>query len=160
MNVAVDLGHGTDRGRDMQSQVWTAVLRHIPAEQHNQYMLVTSGGAEIAIQSLLRLEEQFAIVKGRLSGSQDAGRVFFIPYANIDYVGTSQPVKDVDFNAVFDSLVVPASEPLPPISPSGQGTQMRNEPPPRPAIRSEILDRFRSRPGSSAHLPTPRTNGT
>src|SRR4051794_8876136 len=97
----------------MQNHAWIALLRHIPAEQQSRYMLFTRAGTEIAVQSLLRIEQEFAVVKGRLSGSQDAGRVFFVPYESIDYFGTQHPVKDAEFNEVFDSLVLPAAAPAP-----------------------------------------------
>src|SRR5262245_20524354 len=84
--------------REMLGAVWGALIRHIPAEQQNQYMLVTRSGVEIAIQSFLRVEAHLLIFKGRLAGSQEAGRIFFLPYSNIDFIGTALPVKDSDFN--------------------------------------------------------------
>src|SRR5690348_192444 len=84
----------TSREQEMQSCAWVALLRHIPVEQHHHYMLVTVSGTEIAIQGLLRIEQECVVLKGRLSGSQEAGRIFFVPYAQIDYFGTLQPVKD------------------------------------------------------------------
>jgi hypothetical protein len=144
----------------MQSSAWIALLRHIPAEQQNRFMLVTVSGTEIAIQSFLLIEQEFVAFKGRLSGTQDTGRVFFIPYAHIDYFGFSQPVKDAEFNEMFAALVVPAPSlalastpgsvpesdvPAPPEeaveAPADSGSG------PRPAIRSEVLERFRSRSG-------------
>lgn len=126
----------------MHPSAWAAVLRHIPAEQQHLFSLVTQGGAEISVAALVRIEDEFAIVRGRLSGSQDSGRVFFVPYANIDYFGYTNPVKEEDYAAMFDSLEVPkaAAEeeaPAPPARPSVHD---------RPAIRSEVLERFRQRP--------------
>jgi hypothetical protein len=151
----------------MQNPAWVALLRHIPAEQHNQFMLVTSAGIEIAVQSLLRIEQEFVALKGRLSGSQDAGRVFFVPYQNINYFGTTNPVKDTDFNDTFGSLILP--EAVCPVAPSAAAAAqaepglLAGAPPradaPRPMIRSEVLDRYRSRPSSSAILPNGRPNG-
>jgi hypothetical protein len=144
----------------MQNFAWVAVLQQIPAEQHNQYMLVTSGGTAITIQALLRIEQEFVAFKGRLAGSQEAGRVFFIPYDNIDYLGTQEPLKEAEFHNVFGSMVVPASSPASAesaISPSNTGT--RPDSGQRPVIRSEVLDRYRSRPASSVMLPDPRENG-
>src|SRR5262249_57453549 len=102
------------RGKEMQNSTWGALLRHIPAEQQDQYMLVTVSGTEIAIQNLLRIDRGFVALKGRLAGSQEAGRVFFIPYDQIDYLGTQKPIKDSEFSEGFDSLVIPpADEPHP-----------------------------------------------
>jgi hypothetical protein len=144
----------------MHNSAWEALLRHIPAEQHNQFCLVTANGMEIAVQSFLRIERELVIVKGRLSGSQEQGRVFFIPYANIDSLGTSQPVKDTDFNETFGSLEFP-SEPIPEPAPAEAAPANGNgyAPSARPTIRSEVLERFRNNrgnaPSSSANLPRP-----
>src|SRR5262249_29685037 len=144
----------------MQNSAWEALLRHVPPEQHNQFMLVTISGTEITIQSLLRIEQEFVALKGRLAGSQDAGRLFFIPYASIDYFGTGQSMKESEFNEVFGSLVLPEAAPAP-VEPSVLASApARPEVPQRPAIRSEVLDRYRSRPASSsALLPDPKSNG-
>jgi hypothetical protein len=159
------------REQDMQSSAWVALLRHIPAEQHDQYMLITVGGAEIAIMGLLRIEEEFVALKGRLSGSQEAGRVFFVPYRQIDYLGTQHAIKDEEFTQVFGSLVVPEGQ-LAEEEEEGGGDQeaalapsagsTRQVATPRPVIRSEVLERYRSRPASSAVLPgnRPNTNGS
>src|SRR5438105_367189 len=92
----------------MRSAVWVALLRHLPPEQHDQIMLVTAAGTEIAIGGILRLEQEFVVIKGRLSGSQDSGRVFIIPFNQIDYLGFQKPLKDTEFHEMFASFVVPA----------------------------------------------------
>src|SRR5438046_2984524 len=94
----------------MRGCVWTTLLRRIPAEHHNILMLVTSGGIEIALQNVLYLDEEVLAVKGRLSGSQDMGRLYFIPLENIDYFGFNRLIKDEEFHAMFGGLEFP---PLP-----------------------------------------------
>jgi hypothetical protein len=144
----------------MQNSAWIALLRHIPAEQQSRFMLVTASGIEIAIQSFLLIEQECVAIKGRLAGSQDQGRVFFIPYANIDNFGFSQPVKDTEFTEMFNGLTLAAEAPPPAVPPTnGQvAAAVELEPPAetpepvdestddsRPTIRSEVLERFRSR---------------
>ena len=153
----------------MQAQTWISLFRHIPPEQHSRFTLVTANGTEIAVQSLLRLEADFAIIKGRLSGSQDAGRVFFIPYASIDTFSFTNPVRETDVNDLFGTLKFDEPEPEPapvimaepqPVAPSAQAAANGKPVDPgsglRPVIRSEVLERFRSqRPSSSMSLPRP-----
>lgn len=158
---------------------WEALLKHIPAEQHSKYTVVTANGTEIAIHSLLRIERELVVLKGRLSGSQDQGRVFFIPYKNIDSFGTAQMIKDVEFAALFDSFTFPAPqapvsvpasaeeppepEPAPESEPAtatvngnGQATGTGNG---AQRIRSAVLERFRNArangPSSSGNLSRP-----
>ncbi|MGL4554948.1 MAG: hypothetical protein ACRC33_27590 [Gemmataceae bacterium] len=153
----------------MLARTWIALFRHIPPEKHPQFSLMTVNGTEISVQLIMRLEADFAIIKGRLSGSQDAGRVFFIPYASIDTFSYTNPVREIDVTELFDPLkfdaapepVAPEPEP-PPVAPSekvavavaGKGSDQGSGP--KPAIRSEVLERFRSaRPSSSLSLPRP-----
>jgi hypothetical protein len=154
----------------MQSDMWAWLFSRVPADCHNQLMLVTRAGTEIAVQNLLRIEPDFIAIKGRLSGSQDAGRVFFIPFANIDYFGIQRDVREEDFNTMFGlgSLTVsgqaaapaaPAAAPPPAPIVEAPGTPSVAQKTPLP-LKSEVLERFRSRiagtPGSNngtAHRP-------
>jgi hypothetical protein len=138
-------------------------------------MLVTSSHTEIAVQCVLRIDHEFMAIKGRLAGSQDAGRLFFIPYDQIDYLGFQQAVRESEFHEIFDSLTVPAPaavaapaapaaaepppaapdrepEAAPPVAPSLSGVSR----PPTP-IKSAVLERFRARsvtsPGTSLRPP-------
>jgi hypothetical protein len=148
----------------MQSCVWAALLRHVPPEQHNQLMLVTASGIEITIQSLLRIEAECVAIKGRLSGTQDQGRVFFVPYAKIEYLGFQQSLKDEEFHGLFGNLVLPTGAPepapAPPVAPTQALPEQEPEsepasptaptpgaPPsfPRLPIKSAVLERFRAR---------------
>jgi hypothetical protein len=160
----------------MQNSAWIALLSHIPPEQQSRFMLVTSSGIEIAIQSFLLIEQECVAIKGRLAGSQDQGRVFFIPYSNIDNFGFSQPVKDVEFTELFGNLTL-ATEAPPPVEvvangqaqpPAEAADENAGEPAAggsRPVIRSEVLERFRSRlsfpsPVGAAGLPDPQRGPT
>src|SRR4051794_41872435 len=93
----------------MQGSVWAALLRQIPADRVNQLVLVTTGGTEIALQGILRIEPEFLAFKGRLAGSQEGGRVFFLPYGHIDYLGIQREVKESEFEEMFAGLFAPAA---------------------------------------------------
>ena len=111
-------------------------------------MLLTRNHTEIAVQSILRLDPDFLIIKGRLAGSQDAGRVFFVPYDQIDHVGFYRAFKDAEFNEMFAGLDAPppafAAAPEP-TAPDACKTP----------IKSAVLERFRARGGSTIIGPSP-----
>jgi hypothetical protein len=150
---------------DMQNEMWAWLLRRVPVEQHNQLMMVTGSGTEIAVQALLRVESDFVAIKGRLAGSQDAGRVFFIPYANIDYFGLQRDVKETEFDAIFGdgslsaslpaAVAAPATTAVAPAAalPAGPAATSPAEAPASASVsqktplplKSEVLERFRSR---------------
>lgn len=159
----------------MQSSAWAVLLRSIPAEKVQSLSLVTTGGTEVALQGILRLEREFVAIKGRLAGSQDAGRVYFIPYTNIDYVGTQIEVKEAEFEAMFGHLDLSAAAPAPeapavvraPSAPAPAAPAAVNDNTPLPGtgpsvvpIRSAVLERFRSRNFSAAGIAArPSVNG-
>ena len=146
----------------MQNIAWLSFLRHLPQSLQDGLAIKTLGGTEIAIQTILRLDHEFFALKGRLAGTQDAGRVFFIPYDQIDHLFYHKEIRESDFSAGFDSLQMPspgaeavipsslhtsnveptAAEPVP-------DSVTVNRPTPVP-LKSAVLERFRTRSGSSS----------
>jgi hypothetical protein len=130
----------------MLNASWATLLRQIPADQHDQLVLITANGTNITIQSLLRIDFEFVIFKGRLSGSQDQGRLFIVPYGNIDYFAINRSVKDEEYTAMFAGVNIPdpdappakpavVESPPPPVKPTRQGAP----------VKSSVLERFRTR---------------
>jgi hypothetical protein len=161
----------------MRSSVWAALLRQIPPEQHNILSLVTRGGTDITVQNILRIDEEVLAFKGRLAGSQDAGRLYFIPLDNIDYLGFNRPVKDEEYAEMFGNLQLPPLETpvtlaaAPPPQAEPQAAEVPAEPPPESApsetmpplapsragpapVKSEVLERFRARNTASSNGTT------
>jgi hypothetical protein len=136
----------------MREVSWATLLRHIPPEQQDGMMLITKAGTEITINNLLRIDREFVAFRGRLSGSQEGGRLFMVPYDNIDYLGTQKPIKDSDFQETFGNLVMPepatiaVEDPIAPVAPSVPLAVGRTA----SAIKSAVLERFRSRSASSS----------
>lgn len=135
----------------MHDATWVKLLRHIPQREQSNLMLVTTGGTEIAIQGLLRLDPECMALRGRLAGSTDSGRVFFVPYSNIDYFGFQQPIKEAEFHELFNNLETLAT---PPDAPSETPETTTSTPPASPhqtptrspvAIKSTVLEKFRAR---------------
>lgn len=86
----------------MQASGWIHLLRRIPAHQVQNLSLVTTNGTELSIQNVVRIEEEVVLVRARVSGSSDAGRAFFIPYDQINYLGFQKPIKEDELRAMFD----------------------------------------------------------
>jgi hypothetical protein len=55
---------------DRQNAVWSRLLRHIPATQHDSLVLVTANKTEVFVQHFIRIDEAFVAVKGRLAATQ------------------------------------------------------------------------------------------
>ena len=152
----------------MQDAAWVKLLRHIPVSEHANLLLVTTSGREIAIQCLLRIDPQCLALRGRLAGSTDAGRIFFVPYSHIDYFGFQQALKEAEFHELFGNLVsLPAEPPVASSAPASAPDPAEPAPtasanptpqiPPR-AIKSVVLEKFRARsqtnPGTQVRPPS------
>jgi len=87
----------------MQAGCWIALFRRIPATQHDNLVVVTNTGTEIMVQKIVRMEEDFMILRGRLSGSTDQGRVLMIPYLHLCYLAFSKPLLEKEIQAIFGS---------------------------------------------------------
>ncbi|MBY0231293.1 MAG: hypothetical protein K2W96_18580 [Gemmataceae bacterium] len=145
----------------MHAQTWIALFRHIPPEKQPLFSIITANGTELTVQAFLRIEPELLIVKGRLAASQDAGRVFFIPYHLIDTFSYTNPVRESEVEELFGTLSFAQGEPAPTPPPAEEPPPARPSllgipSPARHSIRSEVLEKFRSsRPGSSLSLPRP-----
>jgi hypothetical protein len=136
----------------MLNASWATLLRQIPEDRHNTLMVRTTNGTEISLQNLLRIDYEFVIFKGRLSGSQDAGRLFILPYSNIDYCGINRFIKDEEYNVIFATLAIPDPDalPIPQAAKPALSDSALQAPAAKPGrsgmpVKSSILDRFRTR---------------
>jgi hypothetical protein len=77
----------------MQSGAWIALLKQIPLAQHNVLSVRTLCGTEFNVQNILRLDTDFVVIRGRLAATTETGRVYFIPYDQINYIGYTKETK-------------------------------------------------------------------
>jgi hypothetical protein len=145
----------------MQSAAWIGLLKRFPPAQQDSLMLLTTIGTEITIQAFLRLEEEYLVFRGRVAGTTDTGRVFFIPYDQINYLGFHKAVKEADVYALYGEeppLAVPpppveeavaCAAPLPETSPVPAAAAEPASPPEPPAEKQPskvvLLERLRAR---------------
>jgi hypothetical protein len=85
----------------MKEQAWVEMLRRIPAQFHDGMTLATVTGVDIIMQSVLRLDEKFLILRGRPAGTSDAGRVMVVPYEQINYISLAGKPTDQQAQAIF-----------------------------------------------------------
>jgi len=93
----------------MQNSAWIDLFRRIPADLHNTLTVITTVGIEIAIQNLVRIEEHYVVIRGRLAGTTDTGRAFFIPFSQINYLGITKEIKEPQLRALYGEAP-PAAE--------------------------------------------------
>jgi hypothetical protein len=154
----------------MQAIAWAVLFRSIPQSLIGALIVRTVSGMEVTIQDLLRVDHEMVILRGRLAGSQDQGRLYFIPYASIDSLGSMNLVRDEEYQEMFGSLELPraaapqvlaATQAPPPAKaelaeiPAAEDPALAaaNGPAGRPPVRSEVLERFRARQGTNGASP-------
>ncbi len=149
----------------MENLSFAKFLRHLPPVLQEGLSFKTLGGTEITLQVILRIDHEFVAIKGRLAGTQDAGRVFFIPYNQIDHLYYQKEVREEEFNTAFESLCMPdpdtataTAAPVEEEAPAEEAAESVpvNRPTPVP-IKSAVLERFRSRssPTSNPNITRP-----
>ncbi len=131
----------------MQAELWKALLRRIPAEQTDNLMVKTAEGTEINVQALLLMDEQVMVLRGRIAGSNDAGRVFVVPYEHLDHMGFQKPLSDAELQSVFG--ITPAAPPV-------AFEPLPESPPPEPAVAvpAPAPPPIAANPGLLAKVPT------
>jgi mannose-6-phosphate isomerase-like protein (cupin superfamily) len=71
---------------------WVKLISRVPEAHREILTLMMRSGTEIALQTVLRTDDHFVVVRGRLSGTTDQDRIFFVPYDQIVYAGFTRPV--------------------------------------------------------------------
>src|SRR5262245_46355197 len=92
----------------MQNHDWIELFRLIPAEQHNILVLTTLSGVDLSIDTIIRTESNYLVFRGRVCGNTDEGRVFFLPYRQIDFLQINRQVKEAEVRELFGG---PTEEP-------------------------------------------------
>ena len=84
-----------------ENQTWIPLFRRIPANLQDQLALGLTTGAEIVVQKIVKLEPDFMIIRGRLAGTQDSGRIVMIPYSELTFVALTKLLLDAEVEAIF-----------------------------------------------------------
>lgn len=96
-----------------ENQAWIALFRRIPAALHDALALGLATGAEIVLQKIVKLEPDFMIIRGRLAGTQDSGRIVMVPYNKLTFVAIPKFLPDAEVEAIFGKGAPPALADIP-----------------------------------------------
>lgn len=93
----------------MDNQEWIEMFRVIPAEQHNQVVVVLQNGSELSIDTFFRFEPNFLVARGRVAGTIDENRAFFVPYNQMLYYRIERIMKIEELDEFFSGRAEPAA---------------------------------------------------
>jgi hypothetical protein len=64
--------------------------------------LTTKTGAEVVIQSILRAEPEYLVIRGRMAGTTDGGNFFVVPFGHINFMTFQRTIKEDEVRALFE----------------------------------------------------------
>lgn len=155
----------------MQNTEWIDLVRIIPEDQHNKLVLTTMTGIDLNVELIIRMEEHYLVFRGRISGITDEGRVFFLPYTQIDYMQLNRQVKEEEIQRMYgDQTDGETKEPASGVfaAPSGVFNAVAANPGSRPGLTvspatpsapAQVSPARPSVPGVVARLSSPGGNG-
>lgn len=89
----------------MMDKDWVEFFKAIPEQEHELLMVSLKNGAEVAFQRIMKYMDKIMVVRGRLGGTDDADRIFCIPYEHIDLAFFTRPQSDQVVQDMFGELI-------------------------------------------------------
>ena len=85
----------------MHNSAWIAFLRQLSPNVHNQLSILTRIGQEVAVQHIFRIDSDYLVYRGRLSGTTEEARVFVLPYDEVHAISFQKPLKEDQVDAIL-----------------------------------------------------------
>jgi hypothetical protein len=89
------------------TEFWSTVFNSFRPEDHKFLVVSTANGLEVAVQEISRVETGLVIIRGRISGTADSGRLFLLPYSQLSSVYVNRIVRSEEVD-LFSPTVAPA----------------------------------------------------
>jgi hypothetical protein len=85
----------------MQGTFWINLFSRIPANLHDSIALILVTGSELVVQKFVKLDNEFVVLRGRMSGTTDGGRVVVLPYPQLMAFAFTKRMTDPEVEAIF-----------------------------------------------------------
>src|SRR5215216_679539 len=142
----------------MQATPWVDMLRLVPEAERTKLVIVLVNGTELCIDTIIRYEDTFVVMRGRVGGQVEEARGFFVPYDQMLYLRLDRVMKVEELQAYFtDPAVEQVNEAPPPAEiPVVPAEKVAPAMPTDPATASRLLlERIRAvRASASARFPS------
>jgi hypothetical protein len=77
------------------------ILERIPEHDLTKTQLIMPTGMMLSVDTIIRYEPTFLVMRGREGGNQDEARGFFLPFAEIQYIKIERQMQIAELDAVF-----------------------------------------------------------
>lgn len=81
------------------------IVRRVPAADASLTVLTLRNGNTLTIDTVIRFEPTYLVMRGREGGTTDEGRAFFVPYDDVSYIKVDRSVKSVELRRIYGENV-------------------------------------------------------
>jgi hypothetical protein len=140
----------------MTSAEWIDMLRVLPEAEHGKLVIVLRNGTELCVDTIVRFEDEYLVMRGRQGGTVEEARGFFVPYDQMLCLRLDRITKVEELNGFYGDAADAAPAAL-----SDSGRLTRPAPagapaPTDPAAASKLLlEKIRqARANSAGRFPS------
>jgi hypothetical protein len=132
----------------MQGHGWIDLFKQIPSNLHDALGLGLSTGIEVVVQQLLRLDDDFMVLRGRTAGSNDGGRIMILPYGHLVSIAFNRRMMATEVEEIFGpSQFAVAAKPDSDEGEAEGPVEQAAEPVPTPADKKTPVPNGTKKPG-------------
>lgn len=133
----------------MRREDLTEMLDRIPEVDHPKVQLIMRAGPMLSVDTVIRLEPTYLVMRGREGGQTDDERGFFVPYDEILYIKLERAMKLAEMVGMYaaQAPTVPQTTPAGGVSDTATPPPLANLPPaqtPAEIARTNLLERLRA----------------
>lgn len=90
----------------MEAAAWKQLFESLRPEDQECLVVSVEGGLDVAVQAVAKVEDEVVLLRGRVSGQADVGRIFVIPYDRLNclYVNRYVQVEETELFSPSVSL--------------------------------------------------------
>ena len=80
---------------------WMDMIRLVPEAERTKLVIVLVNGTELCVDTIVRYEVAFVVMRGRVGGQVEEARGFFVPYDQMLYLRLDRIMKVEELEAFF-----------------------------------------------------------
>ncbi len=88
----------------MTTSAWLQLLPNLPQSWKDSLVVKTISGTELSVQSIVRIDESFIVIRGRVAGTTEQGQVYFVPIDRIETICIQRPPKEEEMQKTLNEM--------------------------------------------------------
>lgn len=136
----------------MKAAEWIDLIQRFPPADFDGFGIVMENGLEITLQTVLQLNADHMLIRGRTVGSTDAGRYFYLPYDRMSCIVYNRPKAEEEVLSWYEGGMPSAVAPPPSEEPEAAASEEETPAEEAPATARPAAG---SRPMPAAAKPAP-----